>query len=276
MNPQWVIAQIFTTLNTTLIKTIKNLFTSKTTHLELIGLPADNRLYCIGDIHGREDLLAQLHDLIYADAEDYSGSKTIVYLGDYIDRGPDSKQVIDLLIDNQQLNTFKKVYLLGNHEQVLLQFLHTADPNIANDWFKFGGISTLMSYGVQLRGIPTLKDLPRIRTELAKKIPTEHIKFYQNLALSYESGDYFFVHAGVKPKIKLDNQSQEDLLWIRDEFINSNLFHGRIIVHGHTVKQEPELLSNRIGIDTGAYNTGVLTSAVFEGFDCKFIQTNSR
>ena len=252
---------------------LKNIFNTKTIQTELTGLPDNHRLYCIGDIHGRLDLLKKLEHLILADAEPYLGDKTIVYLGDYIDRGSDSKQVIDHLIDNNSLNEFKKIYLLGNHEQVLLQFLHTGDPSIANDWFKFGGLATLVSYGVELRGIPTSKDMQRICADLANKMSAQHLNFYQNLMHSYELGDYYFVHAGIKPKTKLEKQRPEDMIWIREEFTNSNLFHGKVIVHGHTVTPEPELLSNRIGIDTGAYSTGVLTCAVFESLSCKFIQT---
>ncbi len=251
----------------------KNLFISKSIQPELTGLPDNQRIYCIGDIHGRLDLLTQLQQLILIDAEHYLGNKTIVYLGDYIDRGPDSKQVIDYLIDHDKLTDFKKIYLLGNHEQALLQFLHTADPNIANDWLKFGGLTTLMSYGVELKGIPTLLDMKRIHAELTYKTPYKHLEFYQNLTISYEAGDYYFVHAGIKPKTKLDKQRPEDLIWIREEFTNSALYHGKVIVHGHTITPEPELLSNRIGIDTGAYSTGILTCAVFEDLSCKFIQT---
>jgi len=253
---------------------IKNLFKSKSIPPLLTGLADQHRIYCIGDIHGRVDLLYQLHKLIIADSDNYHGTKTLVYLGDYIDRGSESKQVLDCLLDETQLTSFKKVYLLGNHEQVLLQFLYTDDAHIANDWFKFGGLATLMSYGVELRGIPTLKDLARIRTELHNKIPKQHLDFYKNLSFYYEAGDYFFVHAGIKPKLKLDKQRPEDLLWIRDEFITSQLFHGKIIVHGHTVSPEPELLSNRIGIDTGAYSSGKLTCAVLENLNCNFIQTS--
>ena len=250
---------------------LKNIFNTKTIQPELTGLPDNHRLYCIGDIHGRLDLLKKLEQLILADAEPYLGDKTIVYLGDYIDRGSDSKQVIDHLIDNNSLNEFKKIYLLGNHEQVLLQFLLSKDASIAHDWFRFGGLSTLASYGVKVRGIPTTKDLTRLHTEFAEKLPATHLDFYQRLVLKYEIGGYFFVHAGIKPKIKLHLQREEDMLWIREEFINSTLFHDKVIVHGHTVTAEPEHLPNRIGLDTGAYSSGKLTCAVFENGDCKFL-----
>ena len=238
------------------------------------GLPENNRIYCVGDIHGRHDLLLELHNLIKEDALTYTGTKTLIYLGDYIDRGSESKQVIDCLLSTP-FPDFKSVYLLGNHEQVLLQFLHNDDPSLANDWFKFGGIATLISYGVEIRGIPTLKDIARIRAELSDKIPITHLDFYKKLNLSYESGNYFFVHAGIKPKLRLEQQKPEDMLWIREEFLNSKHYHSKIIVHGHTVTPKPEHLSNRIGIDTGAYSSGKLTCAVFENLDCKFIQTGA-
>lgn len=254
---------------------ITKLFKSNTIPPSPIGLPENTRIYCVGDIHGRYDLLLELHKLIQEDALAYKGEKCIIYLGDFIDRGSESKQVIDCLLSSP-FPEFKCVYLLGNHEQVLLQFLHTADPNLANDWFKFGGLATLISYGVEIRGIPTLKDITRIHAELSDKMSFSHLEFYQKLNLSYEAGNYFFVHAGIKPKLKLEQQKPEDMLWIRDDFLNSKLYHSKIIVHGHTVTIEPEHLFNRIGIDTGAYSSGKLTCAVFENLDCKFIQTGTK
>ena len=233
-------------------------------------LPKNHRVYCIGDIHGRLDLLLAVHQKIAVDAAHFNGIKILVYLGDYIDRGDQSSQVIDCLLENN-FPDFEKVFLLGNHEQVLLQFLLNKDASIAHDWFRFGGLSTLASYGVNVRGIPTTKDLARLHTEFAEKLPAAHLDFYQRLVLKYEIGDYFFVHAGIKPKIKLHLQREEDMLWIREEFINSTLFHDKVIVHGHTVTAEPEQLPNRIGLDTGAYSSGKLTCAVFENGDCKFL-----
>ena len=233
-------------------------------------LPKNHRVYCIGDIHGRLDLLLAVHQKIAVDAAHFNCTKILVYLGDYIDRGDQSSQVIDCLLENN-FPDFEKVFLLGNHEQVLLQFLLSKDASIAHDWFRFGGLSTLASYGVNVRGIPTTKDLARLHTEFAEKLPAAHLDFYQRLVLKYEIGGYFFVHAGIKPKIKLHLQREEDMLWIREEFINSTLFHDKVIVHGHTVTAEPEQLPNRIGLDTGAYSSGKLTCAVFENGDCKFL-----
>ena len=232
-----------------------------------VGLPMDHRLYCVGDIHGRLDLLQDMHQKIALDALDFDDRKILVYLGDYIDRGMHSKQVVDCLLANS-FPDFEKIFLLGNHEQVLLQFLLGKDDAIAHDWFRFGGLSTLVSYGVNVHGIPNAKDLPGLRTELMEKLPPAHLDFFRRLALNYEIGGYYFVHAGIKPKIKLHLQRPEDLLWIREEFLTSDVFHGKVIVHGHSVTEEPEIRPNRIGIDTGAYISGKLTCAVFEDTSC--------
>jgi serine/threonine protein phosphatase 1 len=233
-------------------------------------LPKHHRLYCIGDIHGRIDLLQVLHQKITLDALDFGGSKILVYLGDYIDRGMYSKQVIDCLLEDN-FPSSQKVFLLGNHEQVLLQFLANKDPLIAHDWFRFGGLSTLVSYGLNIQGVPTTKEITSLWNELKEKLPAKHLAFFEQLALNYEIGDYFFVHAGVKPKVKLNRQRPEDMLWIREEFLNSPIFHGKMIVHGHSVTDAPEVRANRIGIDTGAYISGKLTCAVFEDADFRFL-----
>ena len=235
-----------------------------------VGLPIGHRLYCIGDIHGRLDLLQDVHKKIALDALEFEGRKILVYLGDYVDRGLHSKHVTDCLLANH-FPDFETIFLLGNHEQVLLQFLLSNDDAIAHDWFRFGGLSTLVSYGVNVRGIPTAKDLPGLRAELTEKLPATHLDFFERLALNYEIGGYYFVHAGIKPKVKLHLQRPEDMLWIREEFLNSDVFHGKVIVHGHSVTGEPEIRPNRIGIDTGAYASGRLTCAVFEDMGCRFL-----
>ena len=243
---------------------LKRLFKQSPTEPALKGLPDKHRIYAIGDIHGRLDLLQVVHQKIFQHAQAYQGTKIVVYLGDYVDRGPHSMQVVDYLLANS-LPDFKTVYLLGNHEQVLLQFLEGHSLALAHDWFGFGGLATLQSYGVTLRGIPTQKDLPRLQAEFAEKCPVTHRQFYQTLALSFELGGYFFVHAGIKPKLPLTKQIADDMLWIRDEFLSSRRQFEKIIVHGHSVTEFPEIKSNRIGLDTGAYASGLLTCAVFEG-----------
>ena len=249
---------------------LKKILNSKQHEPLPVGLPVGHRLYCVGDIHGRLDLLQEVHQKIEMDALDFDDRKILVYLGDYVDRCMHSRQVIDCLLANN-FPDFEKVFLLGNHEQVLLQFLLSQDDAIAHDWFRFGGLSTLVSYGINVRGIPTAKDLAGLRAELTEKLPAVHLDFFQRLALNYEIDGYFFVHAGIKPKVKLHLQRAEDMLWIREEFLNSDVFHGKVIVHGHSVTDEPEIRHNRIGIDTGAYVSGKLTCAVFEHISCRIL-----
>lgn len=233
-------------------------------------LPSSRRLYCVGDIHGRLDLLEELHELIVADAEGFEGSKGIIYLGDYIDRGSQSKQVLDLLIE-QPLKDFDVINLLGNHEQTLLDFIE--DPQTASAWLDYGGQVTLLSYGVGFGRINMGQQLDLLRDELQEKIPTEHIEFLQQCQLMHREGSYCFVHAGIRPGVDLDEQSPGDIMWIRDEFIRSTADHGHIIVHGHSMTEEVEWQANRIGIDTGAYNSGMLTALVLEGEDQRLLQT---
>ena len=235
------------------------------------SLPEDTRIYCIGDIHGRDDLLQAIHNKIVLDSVDYSGDKLVIYLGDYIDRGLQSKAVVDLLL-KEPLEGFQSIYLRGNHEQVLLDFLNL-DPSIASQWFNFGGQSTVLSYGVSIAGIPFGDKLKQLQQDLADKIPTDHLSFYTQLKYSFELGDYFFVHAGVKPKVALNRQNAMDMMWIRDEFLNSKFRFEKMIVHGHSVVGVPEEKANRIAIDTGAYTSGRLTCLVLEGEQRRFLQT---
>jgi serine/threonine protein phosphatase 1 len=232
--------------------------------------PPGTRIYAIGDIHGRVDLLRAAHQRILADSRMSTvHRKLVVYLGDYIDRGPDSREVIDLLLD-EPLPDFQAVHLKGNHEQTLLDFL--TDTSVAASWFAYGGDTTLDSYRV-LRPAPGdgPQALLQTQAELRAKLPERHLAFYRALSLSHREGDYFFVHAGVKPGLPLETQSKDDLLWIRDEFLNSDADHGCIVVHGHTISPRPEVKGNRIGIDTGAYATGRLTCLRIEDDEREFL-----
>lgn len=233
-------------------------------------LPAGRRLYCIGDIHGRLDLLVELHNMIRTDADGFEGSKGIVYLGDYIDRGAQSKQVLDLLIE-QPMDGFDVVHLLGNHEQAMLDFL--AQPQSAAAWLNFGGQVTLLSYGVGLGRLQMLRQVDLLRDELEAKLPPSHLEFIASCRLLHTEGSYCFAHAGIRPGIPPDEQVAEDLLWIREEFTRSRVDHGCIVVHGHSISEEVELLPNRIGIDTGAFYTGMLTALVLEGGEQRLLQT---
>jgi serine/threonine protein phosphatase 1 len=234
--------------------------------------PADTRIYAIGDIHGRVDLLKQAHARILADARNASAKrKVIVYVGDYIDRGSESREVIDLLLDSP-LPDFELVHLRGNHEQALLDFL--ADTAIAPEWFYYGGDATLSSYGVarpEPGGGP--EGLLKVQSDLKTKLPQRHLAFYRSLGLYHREGDYLFVHAGIRPGIPLEKQSEHDLLWIREAFLQSDADHGSVIVHGHTITPRPEVKHNRIGIDTGAYATGRLTCLRIERDEREFLPT---
>jgi serine/threonine protein phosphatase 1 len=234
------------------------------------SLPSDRRLYCIGDIHGRLDLLKELHAMIVADAAGFDGSKIVVYLGDYIDRGAESCQVLDLLVE-QPLSGFEAIYLLGNHEQSMLDFLE--EPLAAAAWLTYGGRVCLLSYGVGLGTLVTMQTIEVLRDELLEKLPKSHLDFLESCQLSYSEGDYYFVHAGIRPSVPLSEQEPADQLWIREEFINSQIPHECVIVHGHTISAEVQQFSNRIGIDTGAYATGLLTALVLEGQEQRLLQT---
>ncbi|MBV9523522.1 MAG: serine/threonine protein phosphatase [Alphaproteobacteria bacterium] len=232
-------------------------------------MTADTRLYAVGDIHGRLDLLRAMHQMIHEDAYAAQAPRNVVvYLGDYVDRADASRQVIDCLLD-EPLPGFESRHLLGNHEDSMLRFLN--DVQIGPSWLAFGGAATLRSYGI----VPPTSDhdLPRTRDALSDKLPRRHLDFLRRLLLSHGEGDFFFVHAGVRPGVALADQSPEDMLWIRDEFLRSTADFGKIVVHGHTITDEPDVRRNRIGIDTGAFATDRLTCLVLWDEAWKFLQT---
>jgi serine/threonine protein phosphatase 1 len=236
-------------------------------------VPDGQRIYCIGDIHGCIDLLLSLNEMIRADAAGYGGKKTSVYLGDYIDRGEASRQVIDLLL-SRPLMGFEEIFLLGNHEQIMLDFMEYPDATAA--WLSVGGREVLNSYGIPLAHIPTAQDARVLAGQLKDSLPESHREFLQNCRHSWQCGSYYFVHAGIRPGLALDEQLPEDQTWIRDEFLHSNRNHGAVIVHGHTVCPQPEVRPNRIGIDTGSFESGILTCLVLEGGQQRFLQTGKR
>lgn len=235
-------------------------------------VPEGQRVYAIGDIHGRLDLLKALHAIIAEDAARAPDrSKTMVYLGDYIDRGIDSRGVIERLL-GAPLEDVTPVFLLGNHEDTLLRFLD--DHGIGESWLLFGGDATLYSYGVQLAGSPSdQRTMIDAQLNLRENIPESHLAFLRGLETHYRIGDFFFTHAGIRPGVPLDEQATEDLIWIRDEFLRSTADHGAVVVHGHSISLEVEDLPNRINIDTGAYASNVLTCLVLEGAKHWLLQT---
>lgn len=234
------------------------------------ALPPDLRIYAIGDIHGRLDLLKSLREKILKDAESTDSKVQFILLGDYVDRGLYSREVIDYLITWKAENN-PPIFLLGNHELVMRSILNRKDESLLNDWLQFGGGETLMSYGLK----PS--DMNGNRAALikifAKRTPSSHREFLNNLQLSASFGDYFFCHAGVEPGVSLDEQKEEVLVWIRRGFIDNRTKHAKIIVHGHSISPKAEFRINRIGIDTGAYATGKLTALGLEGQKQWLIQT---
>lgn len=234
-------------------------------------VPDGTLVYAVGDVHGRADLLEKMHAAILKDSLDVPAErKVVVYLGDYVDRGPGSKKVVDILLD-RPLPGFERVHLMGNHEAFLIEFLN--DLEAGPGWFFNGGLATLSSYGVKIGKHDELSYdvLQRVQEEFRDKVPESHIDFYKTLEFSRTEGDFFFVHAGIRPGVPLDNQTDEDMLWIREEFLGCEEDYGKVIVHGHTITWEPEVRPNRIGIDTGAFASGVLTALVLEGREQDFL-----
>lgn len=237
-------------------------------------VPAGRRVYAVGDIHGRADLLKRLINDLEQDIArgGFEGRPILIFLGDYIDRGFQSREVIDIL-QGDSLSRFETYFLKGNHEAAMLRFL--SDPSIGPRWAEFGGIETLVSYGVQPpRTRTNMDEWVRASDDLRACLPAEHRQFLGNLDLSVRVGDYVFVHAGIRPGTPLDQQTEQDLLWIRDEFLDDRRYLGAVVVHGHTPTQKPYRDGRRVGIDTGAYLSGRLTAARFDHENVEFIMTS--
>ena len=231
------------------------------------SVPADYFVAAVGDVHGRLDLLEQLWVMIEgASRQSAARQRILVFVGDYVDRGLQSAHVVDRMLDG--FPGFETVFLKGNHDETLLQFL--TDYSVGEAWRNFGGLETLKSYGVS--HTPG-KNWAQTRSEFVTALPQSHEAFFKNLRLHVAIGDYLFVHAGLKPRVPLEEQRESDLLWIRDEFLNSTVNFGRVVVHGHTPTDAPDVRRNRIGIDTGAYMTGKLTALILEGRERRFLST---
>jgi serine/threonine protein phosphatase 1 len=224
---------------------------------------AGQRVYVIGDVHGCVVQLKGLKALIAADnAKRSSASVTLVYVGDYIDRGPDSKGVLDE-VQLPVSGIGATVCLKGNHEAMLQQFLR--DPVRSRDWLHNGALETLASFGVDGEMAERGTELVATRDALTAALTADRLEWLLNLPLHLQIGDYFFCHAGVRPGIALAAQSKNDLLWIREPFLNSGKDFGAMIIHGHTPGNEPEVRTNRINVDTACFATGRLTAAVIDG-----------
>ena len=219
-------------------------------------LPPETRIYAIGDIHGCLDRLVQLHEAIAADllARPVADA-LLLHIGDYIDRGPDSAQVVAYLRDPNSVPGTRVVNLMGNHEDMFLKAMAAEDDAVAANWLMNGGRETLASWHVPHK-------LPH--TAWVDRLPAMELDFLRDLTISHREGPYFFAHAGIRPGVALDQQDRHDLMWIREPFLSFKGDLGVVVVHGHTPGRVPVVRPNRVGIDTGAVYGGELTCVVLE------------
>ena len=239
--------------------------------------PTDGRLiYAVGDVHGRADLLDRLLDRIRRDALPARGSDkpVLIFIGDYVDRGPSSRAVLDRVIELKREGEFEVGALKGNHEAAMLAFLTNAE--VGPRWCERGGVQTLASYGVTPPESATdAVGWKAARDALELALPLQHLNLLLSLDLTAAYGDYVFVHAGLRPGVALSQQSEDDLLWIRDDFLNAPGPFEKVVVHGHTPMEQASMDDYRINIDTGAYATGILTAVRLEGEERRFIQVGA-
>jgi diadenosine tetraphosphatase ApaH/serine/threonine PP2A family protein phosphatase len=226
------------------------------------------RIYAIGDIHGRLDLLDRAIAAIERDVAEHGAAALTVTLGDYIDRGPASAGVLEQLATNPFPTPY--VALKGNHEVFLEDFL--VNPELGQQWRAYGGLETLHSYGVPASRFMIARKYQEAAQALREAMPQSHVRFMQSLKTSHSFGKYFLCHAGVRPGVPLEHQDEHDLMWIRAEFLDSDVDFGRIIVHGHTPVEQPEVRHNRINIDTAAFATGQLTCVVLDNNGHRFLK----
>ncbi|MCG6858725.1 MAG: serine/threonine protein phosphatase [Salaquimonas sp.] len=239
------------------------------------SLPPGLRVYAVGDVHGRADLLGEMFAMIDADLRDRPiERRRLVMLGDYTDRGPDSNKVIDMLIargaDPEWGDDF--MCLRGNHDDWLETFLAAPDP-VGEHFLRWGGMETLAAYGVDTHG--PRRSNAELSHDLNRLLPATHRRFLARLKPFHVEGDYFFVHAGVRPGIPLEEQDPHDLMWIRGEFHQYLDSFGKVVIHGHTPNDEIEVRRNRINVDTYAYASGILSAVALEGRAYRFLQTGN-
>lgn len=237
--------------------------------------PEGVRLYAIGDVHGRLDLLQAMLGRIDAElAIDRPDDWRIILLGDYVDRGPDSRGVVaELLARRQQDN--RHIVLAGNHDAGFVGFLDKPDPG--GLFMQFGGLQTALSYGVALKrpyrhGIEEgERGFQESAAQLQQAVPPAHVAFLRKLPRGCLAGDFFFCHAGIRPRVPIEKQDPEDLIWIRNDFLLYGELHPKVVVHGHTPGDQPDIRDNRVNIDTRAFETGVLTALVVDGTQKRFL-----
>ncbi len=237
-------------------------------------------IYAIGDIHGQFDMLRRAHDRIAEDQRRYGlEDASVIHLGDLTDRGPDSRGVVQHLIDGIAGGA-KWVVIKGNHDRFFANFIGTGTVTdnrlrAGVSWLhpRMGGPDTLASYGVEKK---LLESVSTLRARAIKAVPEAHVAFLDGLPLYHETGELLFVHAGIVPGVPLDKQHEDDLVWIRDGFLEDDIVHPWLIVHGHTALDQPGHFGNRINLDGGAGYGRPLAAAVFEGRDCFLLTEKGR
>ena len=233
--------------------------------------PEGCRLYAVGDVHGRLDALDALIAALWDDMAQDDLYPVLILLGDYVDRGPASRAVLDRLLELEREAGLEAAFIRGNHDDAMMRF--AGDPSAGPGWCGFGGGETLRHYGV---AAPLPGDDPEAwsvaQEAFAAALPPDHLRFLRSLQPYVQYGDYFFTHAGARPGVELEDQDPHDLMWIRDEFLRSSTIFSKTVVHGHTAEQDAFVSDRRIGVDTGAYATGKLTAVVLEGRDRRLIQ----
>jgi serine/threonine protein phosphatase 1 len=239
------------------------------------AVPAGLAVYAIGDIHGRLDLVIQLLAKIADDSARHpeDRERRLIFLGDYIDRGMQSRGVVDVLLAKPWPG-FASTFLMGNHEDAMLEFLDGRSDGRA--WLSNGGLETLMSYGVPVSSLPFDSSAAiDLRKAACQAVPATHVDFLRNCTLSHSEGDFVFVHAGIRPGRSMEQQTRQDLLWIRGDFLHArSALPDRVIVHGHTICDEPKDLGHRIDVDTGAFISGRLICLVLRGTVRRFLTTD--
>ncbi|MEM9100071.1 MAG: metallophosphoesterase [Pseudomonadota bacterium] len=232
-------------------------------------LAPDRRIYAIGDVHGRLDLLRDLMEEILRDAQPYEGVADVVFLGDHIDRGEDSRAVLDFLLEIRQWPEINPVFLMGNHERMLLDFLSV--PEQGERWLRYGGLQTLMSYGISTQGpVTDPETLEVVQGDLLQAMGP-HRGFIDHMLLWHRRGNILFTHAGANPAKGPREQNDHALLWGHPRFFDTPREDGLWVVHGHTVVEEPEIEQGRIAVDTGAYFSNRLTAVRIDGGAAVFL-----
>lgn len=254
---------------------LKRLFRKKISSrpIDNASIPEGRRVYAIGDVHGRNDLLQQLLDkIIEDDGARGDAESEIIFLGDLVDRGPDSAGVIDTAMQiKAKLGDIR--FLMGNHEEVYLSAA-TGDEKAVRFFNRIGGRETILSYEITMKEYMEL-DMVQLAKRIPELFPQNHIDFITGFEDQIIIGDYAFVHAGVRPGVTLAEQRPKDLRWIREDFLAGDEPHEKVIVYGHTINEDVVEAGNRIGIDTGAYYSNKLTALVLEGSERRYLDTSA-